>query len=209
MNLKKATLSAIVGICYLFVSRTTGTFFPGIFKNLLVAQVSVVMSFLAGLTIVVFFISFYQGYVQKEQVELKNASVLAIIGSSAMLLLHVKGLLLVFDVYIFPQLIRSNYFEPIIPWVSSILILLFFIVFHKEMLHKECVGLRKATLLAVIGSSITALLRTFLLFNYLCFREFRWFSDLPARVSIILLPVVAFSFFTGLYFFLSFYREQK
>ena len=203
-DLKSATLSVIIGISYIFVSRTIGTFLPDIFKNLLIAQISVIISFLASLTPVFFFISFYEGYVRKEQIQLKKASVLAVIGSSAMSLLHIKGLLLVFDIYVFPYLVRSHFIEPIVPLVSSIFILLFFIIFHKEERK-----LKKATLSAIIGSSIAVLLRTFILFNYLYSGKIRWFSDLPRKITIILIPLFIFSFITVLYFFLSFYKEQK
>lgn len=100
MSLRKATLSAIIGISYTFILRTIGTLLPDIFKNLLVVQVSAIMSFLASLTIVLFFVFFYEGYVQKQQTNLKKASLLAIIGSSGVSLLHIKGILPVFNIYI-------------------------------------------------------------------------------------------------------------
>ena len=209
MRLKKATLLAIIGISYTFVLKTIGTFLPDIFKNLIVAQSIQILSFLASLTIVFFFISFFKDYVEKEQINLKNATVMAIIGSSAVLLLHVKGLLLVFSRYISPYLVRSHYIESIIPWVSSILILFFFIIFYKEMLYEKEVRLKKAILLAIIGSSIAILLRTFILFNYLCLREIRWVFDLSGKAKIIFLPITIFSFIATLYFFLCFYKEQK
>jgi len=205
MNLKKATLLAIIGISYTFILRTIGTFLPDIFKNLQVAQISVIMSFLASLTIVVFFTSFYESYVQKEQTKLKKASMLAIIGSCALLLLSIKGFLVVFNIHIFSYLVKSNYIEPIIPWVSSIFILLFFIIFYKEILYKEDMKLKNAAILAIIGSSIIALERTFIVFNYFYSREVMWFSDLSRGIQIIFIPIFTISFITVLYFFLSFY----
>jgi hypothetical protein len=208
-KLRYATLLAIIGISCSFVSRTVGTFLPAAFKNLQVAQVSVIMSILAGLTGVFFFVSFYQEYVQKEQARLKQASVLAIVGSSAMLLLEVKGLLLIFNADTSSYLAKAHFTEPVVSWVSSILILLFFIVFYEAMLYRQGTRLQKAILSAVIGSSIAAFLRTFILFNYLFFKEIRWFSDLPKKAAIIFLPIFALSFIAVLYFFLCFYKEQK
>ena len=69
--------------------------------------------------------------------------------------------------------------------------------------------LKKATLLAIIGSSIATLERTFILFYYFYSREIKWFSDLPRKTAITFIPTSVFSFITILYFFLSFYREQK
>jgi uncharacterized membrane protein len=208
-KLKYATLLAIIGISYSFLSRTIGTFLPSVFQNLLVAQASAIMSVLAGLTGVFFFISFYQEYVQKEQTRLKQTSVLAIVGSSAMLLLEVKGLLFIFNADTPSYLAKAHFIEPVVSWVSSTLILLFFIIFYKAMLHRQGTRLQKAILSAVIGSSIAAFLRTFILFNYLLSREIRWFSDLPKEAAIVFLPIFALSFITVLYFFLCFYREQE
>ncbi|MCK4322503.1 hypothetical protein KAX08_08325 [candidate division WOR-3 bacterium] len=210
MRLKRATLLAIIGISYAFALRTIGTFLPDIFRNLIVVQFTQIMAFLASLTIVFFFISFYIDYVQKHQINLRNVSILAIIGTSAMSLLHIKGLLRVFNIYIFPNLVyESHYIEAIIPLVSSIFILLFFIFFHKETLRKEDIKLGKATLSAIIGSSIGTLERTFVLFNYFYSREVRWFSDLSRKIQIIFIPIFVFSFIAILYFFLSFYKEQR
>jgi len=214
MRLKKATLLAIIGISYAFILRTIGTFLPDIFKNLIVAQSIQILSFLASLTIVFFFISFYLDYVEQEQIKLKQASVLAIIGSSAMALVRIKGLLLVIfrryiSLYWLHYLIRSDYIGVVIPWVSSILILLFFIIFYKDILSQKKVELKIATLLAIIGSSISTLLLTFVLFNYLYPREIRWLLYSPGKIAIIFIPLSTFSFIAILYFFLCFYKEQK
>lgn len=208
-KLKYATLLVIIGISYSFVTRTIGTLLPVVFRNLLVAQVSAIMSILAGLTGVFFFISFYQEYVQKEQTTLKQASVLAIVGSSAMLLPEVQGLLIVFNADTSSYLAKAYLIEPVVSWVSSILILVFFIVFYKAMSYRQGTKLQRAILSAVIGSSIAALVRTFVLLNYLFFRDTKWFSDLPKKAAIIFLPIFALSVIALFYFFLCFYREQK
>jgi len=214
MRLEKAALLAIIGISYAFVLRTIGTFLPDIFKNLMVAQSIQILSFLASLTIVFFFISFYIDYVEQEQIKLKQASFLAIIGSSAMALVRIKGLLLVvfrryISLYLLRYLIRSDYIGTVIPWVTSILILLFFIIFYKDILSQKKVVLKTATLLAIIGSSISTLLLTFVLFNYLYPRGIRWFLYSPEKIAIIFIPLLTFSFVTLLYFFICFYKEQK
>lgn len=213
MSLRKATLLAIIGTCYIFALRTTATFFPDLFRILIVAQVAQITSLLASLTLVLFFVSFLANYVEKDQVELKRASVLALIGSAAMLLIQVKGLLLVFSRFISPDLLwslqRSHYIGAIVPWASSILTLVFFVVFYKEMLRSEQPKLREASVIAIIGSSLGTLLLTFVLLNYLYFREVMFFMDLPRKLTIMLSPLFAFTLITALYFFSCFYREQK
>jgi hypothetical protein len=209
-----ATLLAIIGSCYLFALRTAATFFPDLFRVLIVAQAAEITSLIASLALVLFFVSFLANYVQKDQVGLRQATVLALIGSSAMLLVRVKGLLLVFfDAWLSPRLLwslqRSHFLGAVVPWVSSILILLFFVAFYKETLRNQQLRLRAASFLAVIGSSVGTLLLTFVLFNYLYFRELMFFVNLPRLMAIMLSPLFAFSFITVLYFLSSFYRQQK
>ncbi|KPK99422.1 MAG: hypothetical protein AMJ91_07900 [candidate division Zixibacteria bacterium SM23_73_3] len=214
MNLRKTTLLAIIGICYHFALRAVGTFSPDIFRILLVAQIAQITSMLAHLTIVLFFIFFIKDYVQKEQVELKKATGLAIVGSSAMLLVNTKGLLIiVFRTHLSPDLLwsleRSNYIGVLLPWISSILILFFFISFYKETVLERKMKLRKATLSAVIGSSINALVLTFVLLNSLFLREIIHLVELSRKIAIIFIPIFVFSFVAVLYFFLTFYKEQE
>lgn len=132
-------------------------FFSDIFKILIVAQATQIMSFLSSLTVVFFFISFYKDYVERERIKLRNVSILAIIGTSAMSLLHIKGLFIVFNVYNLSYLVKPRYIEAIIPWLSSIFILIFFIIFHKEIIQKGGKKLKRATFSAIIGSSIGTL----------------------------------------------------
>jgi hypothetical protein len=214
MSLRKATLLAMISICYVFVLRAVGTFFPDLFRILMVAQIAQITSLFAGLAMMLFFVSFLRNYVEKDQVELRRASVLALVGSAAMLLIQVKGsLLLVFNRFISPDLLwslqRSHYVGAIVPWASSILTLVFFVVFYKEMLRSEQPRLREASFIAIIGSSLGTLLLTFVLLNYLYFREVMFFVDLPRKLAIMLSPLFAFTLITALYFFSCFYREQK
>jgi len=209
MSLNKATIWAMIGVSYIFVSRTVGTFFPAVFRNPAAAKIAVILSLLASITVLVFYVSFYQAYVQKGQKLLKNTSLVVIIGSLAVVLSYLKGLLLIYDVHIFPYPESSRYFESIIPWISAVFFMLFFIVFYRETLHKVGKSLSGAALLAIIGSSIATLLRTFVLLNYIYSRQFMWFSDLFREKPAIFLLISAFLFFTVFYFFLSFYQEQK
>jgi hypothetical protein len=218
MNLKKATLWATIGLVYTFVLRTAGTFLLGFFRNLVVAQVTTILSLLAALTVVLFFVYFFKEYVQKEQAKLQRATALAIIGTSVMFLLQIKGLFLVFHrslIHLYDispsllNLLRPHSFGPIVVWGSSILVLIFFVVFYKETLLQERSELNKAILFAAIGSAIAVLLRTFVLINSLSSRHMRWFADLPKTMALIFFPVITISFLANLYFLLIFYKEQK
>ncbi len=209
MNLNNATLLAIIGLCYTFASRTIGTFVPDLFRSLPAAQVNGVLLLLASLTSVVFFVYFLRDYVEKDETELKNGTWLAIVGSALMSLLLLKGLLPILHDYTFRSLAGFQLAEPLVPWVSSILILLFFFVFYKRTVRRGQRRLQTATLWAVIGCLVGVLLRTLTASLYLYSTVVRWFSDFPLMVQLIFLPIFAFSFLAVLYFFASFYREQR
>ncbi|MEA3420784.1 MAG: hypothetical protein U9Q97_03805, partial [Acidobacteriota bacterium] len=152
-RLKRLTLLVVIGISYIFILRLVGTIFPGIFiGKIILVKLTNILSFLAVLVTVMFFYDFYCEYVKKEQGRLKNATILAIIGSVAVLFVHLKSLLFIFKLVISPRLFRSLHAEAVITWVNSIFILIFFIVLYKCILRKEQVRLEKATLFAIIGS---------------------------------------------------------
>ena len=206
MSLKWATLLAIIGIVCSFLIRTAGTLLPHIFKNIHIVRMTIGSHLFASFTLVIFFVSFYESYTQKEQQTLRRACFLAIIGSLAALFLHIKILFLVFEQHIFPLFLMHHHIDVILPLVSSITVILFFVIFQKEMRHGERKRLRKATRSAVTGFSVFAILQTTVLINYLSSGEFRWLQHFSRKVSIGTIPVMAFAILAVLYFFLSFYR---
>lgn len=206
MSLKWATLLAITGFVCSFLIRTVGTLLPHIFKNIHIAQMAIGIHLFASFALVIFFLSFYEHYTQKKQQILRRACFLAIIGSLAALFLHIKILFLVFGQHIFPLFLMHHHIDAILPLVSSITVILFFMIFQKEMRHGERKRLGKATRSAVIGFSVFAILQTTVLINYLSSSEFRWLEHFPRKVAIGTIPVMAFAILAVLYFFLSFYR---
>jgi len=84
-KLKRLTLLVVIGISYIFILKIVGSIFPDIFiGKLTLVKITNILSFLAVLATVMFFYDFYCEYVQKEQGRLKNATILAIIGSVAL-----------------------------------------------------------------------------------------------------------------------------
>jgi hypothetical protein len=160
----------------------------------------------ASFTLLIFFLSFYESYTHKEQQTLRRACFLAIIGSLAVLFLHLKILFLVFEHHIFPLFLMHHHIDAILPLVSSITAILFFMVFQKEMHQGERKRLGRATRSAVIGFSVSAILQITVLINYLSSGEFRWLEHFSREVAIGTIPVMAFAILAVLYFFLSFYR---
>lgn len=214
MSLRKATFLAIIGLCYTFALRGAGTIFPEVFRNITVARAVEVTSLLASLTVVLFFVSFYGNYVRPDQILLKRSTLAATIGVSAVSLLQLIRLSVVFfERYLSPGLIWTlqapNLVKPLVPWAASILVLVFFLIFHRETQGENKARLRRAIFWGMIGSSSGALVRTLVLLNYLHSEQTRWFSDLSTRTLVILLLVFAFSFVSVIYFLSSFYKEQK
>jgi len=95
----------------------------------MVIRINTLLSLFASLTIVVFYIYFHENYVQEKQITLKNASLFAIIGSFAVVLLFLKGILILFNLYIF----RSHVFSIVVPWISSIFLLCFLLYFIERL----------------------------------------------------------------------------
>jgi hypothetical protein len=206
MSLKRATLLFIAGSCYLFLSRTAGTIWPGFWRDLAVARLSAGLSFLAAVTAVLFFIAFHSRYARPGQIELRNASMLAIVGAALFALLNGKNLLVLFDLYPYQSIARIRVIEAVMPVAGALMILLFFVTLYGETFRTKEEHLKRPILLAMIGSAATALLRLFILVGYFAWKSGRWFSALPETMQYAFFPVIIFGFVTLLYFLVSFYR---
>jgi hypothetical protein len=209
VNLRKATLLAIIGGSYMFLSRAIGTFRPDIFTNPAMARGASILSVLASLAPVLFYLSFYMGYPRQDQIELRNSTILAIIGSTLFTALRAKGLLIVFNVSRFPSLLRFHTYEAVLPLVTSLLILLFFVTFYGETYRAKEEKLKRPVLLAAIGTAVSAGVDILVLVNYLFSRKGQWLTGLSRNIQYALYPVLAFSFATVLYFFISFYATLR
>jgi len=212
MKLRKATLLAVVGMSYIFTIATANTLFPDIFTNLFLARVNGMAFLLARLTIAFFFIAFYKEYVHKDQIRLRMATLLVIIGSFAGLVLQIQTLLRVFNMNILPYPVLIHHIKAITPWSSAIFMLFFFVTLHKEILHREIIRLRRATFLAIMGSSVLTLVQTLALLNYFYFLKFG--RALVNKEFLLLVTIgilmSSFGFLAHLLFFISFYyREEK
>lgn len=211
MSMRNTTFYVIVGMAYLFVIRFIATIAPEISSSLAFFRANSLVSLLAILTPVAFFAVFQRDFVRKEQVILQRATLWALIGSAAVAFLFLKGPVIAFQLLILPGLFRSTFLETIGPGLtlaSSVLILVFFIVLHRELRSAGPAQLARATGIAAAGAAVSALLRTVLLLIYLISGDLRWVSDLPRGVQWGLMPVEALAFLATLYFFVTLYRRQ-
>ena len=208
MGLKQTALLAMVGLGYIFLSKTIGGLFPVVFGNILLAQCSGILSFFACIAVLIFFISFLKDYVLQEQTHLRTASVLVIVGLSFVLVVHLKDILPLFDAYTFSSVSSSHNLDVLAPWLSSVFMVFFFFVFYRQHDIDQVERLKRAALIASLGSLLLALLRTYIVWQFFTSREVLWFSDLSANAVIIFIPVSAIGFMSVMYFFVSFYQEH-
>ena len=205
--LKRVALFAIIGISYLFLLRTVGTFYQHIFReNLTLVQITKALALLAILAFVFFFACFLRYCLRKNRTELKGATVFVLIGYILMTGLYLKDLLSLFNV----SGIFSPYFiEPFIPLVGSLSLLVFFIVFYKNPLTKSEKNVERFLIFPVVGAAIDLTIRSFILLRYFWFRDIKWLANLPDKFKIIVTPLVFFSFLMIFYFFIYFYKYAE
>jgi len=214
MNLKKATLFTMVGISYIFLSRTLATIMPGFFENLLAAKTNALLSLLASMTPLLFYYLFYKEYFpgQKEslgrnQLMLKNAVLFAFIGSLAGTFLFLKGFL---QIAANPgRAAGHGYFEIIAPWMSALFALFFYYAFSRSEKKKVSNRLIKSTYIALTGAGLGLVIRSYLLFEFAVHGKFSWLWNLTQGNPLVFLPLYLFMFFAGFYFLWCFYVELE
>ena len=201
--LKKTTLLTILSISYMFILRTLGTLYPQLFtRNILLNQCTGFFALLASLFLVLFFSFFLKEYVSPEHSVLRTATILALTGSIARLVIYLKNIS-------FQSRAKLYSVELAILWLNSVFITIFFIAFYRE--HKrELPALRRASFLAILGSLCILLLHSFTLINYhLYLQRSTWFEAFMYKLILVSFPPVVFNFVTLLYFFVVYYRHLK
>lgn len=207
--LRMATILTIIGVSYSFILKAFWTIFPKLFLVSGVRQTSTILNLLSSLFVVVFFVTFLRGYIRKENIKLKAVSVLALTGVSILSLLQMKSVMLAFRSDLPPRLLQflsSISIDPVIPWVSSLCMFIFFLRFHEQTSRAGEEALLKAKKLAIIGSGLSVLIHTFVIANYKIYPSFRYSFDLNLYITMIATPFVIVSFVFVLYFYITFYR---
>ncbi len=212
MNLKKATLFTMVGISYIFLSRTLATIMPAFFTNLQVAKTNIILSLLASVMPLLFYYLFYIEYfpgqresLDRNQLMLKNAALLAFIGSLAVTFLFLKGFL---QIATNPGRIASHdYFEIIASWMSAVFTLFFYYAFSRSEKQKVSNRLINAAYIGLTGASLAVGIRSYLLFEFAIHGKLSWLWNLTRGNPLVFLPLYLYMFFAGFYFLWSFYRE--
>jgi len=204
VRLRKATLYAIIGLIYIFVSRTLGTLFPEfLVKSTIIIRFHTIISFIASLALVFFYYCFYKNYSQKHLESFRLASKSALIGAFLTSLLYLKSSLRVFQVYN----IHTPILNIFIPLISAFLILYFYYRFYKLDTLDLYYKLRFSILLVIISFIFTILMRFFVIFNYFYGVKLEWTWNYSQIMPLIFIPIIFFAFFTHLNFFINFYKK--
>jgi hypothetical protein len=209
--LRIATILAVVGICYNFAARTLSTFAQELFRNAAVAGFANIGFLLSSIFLAFFFMAFLKEHDRENWSKLRSAAGWAVAASIIMILVNFKRILEIFGVYISPyiheNIISSRIPDVILPWIASILILYFFVVFYRVTVSRNLTVLSKPTLAAVIGSLIGAMHMTFVFWSYIFSADPKWFYKFSTTLILVFLPVVTISLILNLYFYIKFYKS--
>ncbi len=207
LYLKKMTLLLIVSIIISFSIRIFGTVFPLVFKNIFVVKTTILFNTLFILTHLFFWLVFYREYISEIKDSLKKMCMLAIIGSLAVSVIYMKKLPFVFGMNVhFPLFFMNPYVDAVVPLISSVFHLCFFITFRKALAHDEKTRLSRPISSIIIGISIFIFLHLIVLFNFIATKRFEWLEHMPRYVASGTVPLIILAVLLMLFFYYSFYK---
>ncbi len=210
-RLKQTTLLAILATAYFFILRTMGTVFPDLFSSQTILQTASVLSLLFCLALMFFFVTFKRTYIEDNQKTLRRSTNWAIAGYLAMSCVYASEFLNIFHINFLSDILNSRLIEaakPVIPWLSAVFVLVFFLTFYKENIRDKQNTLRHPKLFSIWGGALSLVLRTIILWSYLSTRVGKWYFDLSG-VPLVIGFFLAFASFLFIeYFFLSFFIER-
>jgi hypothetical protein len=203
--LPPAATLAIVGVLLAFVIRTTATFAPQFFVNLPVALTSQTLLLLSSLAVLFFFVAFYREWTQPESGALRTATMMAAIGASGVVLVYLKGIIVTLDIEISPfidrNIIHTRNWPEIVPLLSSLLTIVFLITLNQSLTGTALRGLKRATRLAILGSSVICCILLLGVAGLIFKGDFDFLRSFHNYVAVALVPVVLFAVLTHVYFF--------
>ncbi len=204
----------MAGACFLFISRTVGTYRPEIFMNPALTRANVILSLLAAFVFLLFYILIFTTYaipgkpvIKDYNNAIRNATITAIVGTLMILPLFLEGVALAFGKFndFFSGQPRS--LKLFLVLGSAICSLYFAAVFYEETLTKVSAHLSRAVKFLIFGATAGLVIRTYLVLNYYYPSQFRWSGELTKELPIISILIFVFIFFSNIYFLWNFYKE--
>jgi len=200
------TLIVIIGIICSFSIRIFGTLFPQIFKNIYMVKLTIMVNILFVLSHFFFWLIFYKEYASTKKPILKMTCFLAIIGSFAVSFIYLKKFPFVFDMNLnFPLFLMNPYIDALLPLISSIFHLLFFVAFRNSIKLEEEKMLSKPILSIIVGISFFLFLHLVVLLNFITTNKFEWLEHMPRVVAVGTAPLIIIAVFLILIFYYRFY----
>jgi len=112
----------------------------------------------------------------------------------------------VFDLSIqLPLFLLSPYYDALVPIISSVFHLIFFIALAKNLDMTEEPRLRKPIRSIIIGNGIFICLHSIVLINFIVTHRFEWLEHMSRVVAVATVPVIISAILFMLYFYYQFY----
>lgn len=207
MRLRISILMVIASAVVTFLTRVTGILNPKLLQNPLPFGIISLLSFLA---ILFFLVIFFIDFAKKEQLLLKIATGLMILGSVAIFILSLKAVMTHFR--LFTQLYyygKPGYFDALVPFLNSAITVFFFSVLFKEIISKFGFQFKLAVLLVIASSFANFTFKSIVLKKYFLTYDFSWLLSMFVQHKWVIVSISVFWFVTNLYFYIAFYRELK
>lgn len=206
--LKIATILGIIGIACIFLIRNIATVSPNLFRNEAMGRFSVITMLFSDILILFFFVQFYREFAPRYGPKLKTGSIFGIIGT---ILLLPEYLIRMTRLFVTGSPFGSAFpiiaVDAILPWISSILFLVFFIYLYMEMYRAGHEKLKEASLWALLGSAMSFLVLTYTLINYVVLGGLAFMMIKVTNIGLLLLPFTTAGFAATIYFYIVFYRQ--
>ena len=219
MNLKKTIVIVFTGIIYMVILKLSKFLFPGAFNSILVIKTVHILSFLSGISVILFGMYFMKEVNGKDNLKLNLAVFLAMIGPIYYTCRHIAGILIKFNglslkVYDFSpglhQAISSfsvSSYSQFIFWLSSIFVFSFFYLLYKN-LSTGFDGLSKAIRFVLYGTILTVVFRSFSLFVYLFLPNSILIHNPPMIIHLLGFMIFLFSSLVLLHFLIKLYQIE-
>jgi hypothetical protein len=131
---------------------------------------------------------------------------LAFIGSFAVSFLYLKKLSFVFGIsVIFPLFLLNPYVDALVQLVSSLLYLIFFVVFRNSMEIEEERMLNKPIMSIILAISFFLFFHVVVLINFLTINKFVWLEHMHRGVAVGTVPLLIIAVLLMLNFYYRFY----
>jgi hypothetical protein len=204
MNISTLAKLTLLGLVYIYTIKLIDTLFHGIFEHVSLAVTVVVLTILAGLAQLLFFIAFHRQFVPADKMSLKTAAYLAIIGSTLGLLPKLLLLLVLFQQQQFSFLIRhAAPINALSPWLAAVCLLVFSLIFCFNSRFRHT---RFGFAAGVLGWFVIASAQSLVVINYLTSGSLVWLNGIVSAGPIVFVTASTVTLVCLCIFFMAFVR---